>query len=101
MYIVHVHVTVKREFIDAFKSASIKNAENSIREPGIQRFDVMQSMEEPAQFVLVEVYATKEETLLHKETNHYKKWRDTVENMMEKPRKSIKYVNLFPNDSNW
>jgi quinol monooxygenase YgiN len=37
----------------------------------------------------------------HKETAHYKKWRDTVEAMMAEPRTSLKYSNVFPDDSGW
>ena len=35
MLIVHVHVRVKPEFIDAFKEASLENARHSVQEPGI------------------------------------------------------------------
>lgn len=98
MLVVHVHVQVKEEFIEEFKTASIENAKNSIQEPGIARFDVLQNNEDPTRFVLNEVYLTFEATAAHKETAHYKMWRDTVEEMMAEPRYSIKYTNLFPVD---
>ena len=101
MFIVHVFVKVKKEYIEDFKSASIENARNSVKEPGIARFDVIQQLEDPTQFVLVEVYRTTEDPAKHKETSHYKVWRDIVEKMMEKPRSNIKYSNVFPGEKGW
>ena len=101
MYIVLVHIHVKPEFLDAFREASIENARNSILEPGISRFDVIQEVENPARFILVEVYRTLEDSARHKETAHYARWRDTVADMMVEPRKGIKYSNVFPQDGDW
>jgi quinol monooxygenase YgiN len=101
MFIVHVLVHVKPDQIEAFKAASRENAQNSVQEPGIARFDVIQQNDDPSQFVLVEVYRTREDPAKHKETSHYKKWRDTVEAMMAEPRKSIKYANVYPDNDGW
>jgi quinol monooxygenase YgiN len=101
MFIVHVHVHIKPEFVQAFKQASLGNARNSVQEPGIARFDVIQQLDEPTRFVLVEVYRTKDDPARHKETVHYAKWRDTVAEMMAEPRSSIKYANIFPDDEGW
>jgi quinol monooxygenase YgiN len=101
MLIVHVFVQVKPEFVDAFKEASLENARNSVKEPGIARFDVIQQRDDPSRFVLVEVYRTPEDPARHKETAHYAGWRDAVAEMMAEPRYSIKYQNIFPDDSGW
>jgi autoinducer 2-degrading protein len=101
MYIVHVFVHVKANRIEAFIDASLENARNSIQEPGVARFDVCQQQDDPAHFVLVEVYRTPEDPARHKETAHYQKWRDTVADMMAEPRSSIKYQNCFPDDQGW
>ena len=101
MLIVHVHVQVKPEFIDAFREATVENASDSIKEPGIARFDVVQQVDDPARFVLVEVYRTPEATVSHKETAHYARWRDTVAPMMAVPRSSMKYANVFPPDDSF
>ncbi len=101
MNIVHVHVHVKPEYVEAFKEATIQNARQSVREPGIARFDVIQSTEDPTRFILVEVYRTPEDPARHKETTHYKVWRDAVADMMAEPRSSIKYTNIYPDDSGW
>lgn len=101
MQIVLVHVHVKPEFIEAFKQASIENASNSVQEVGIARFDVIQQADDPARFILVEIYKTADASAAHKETAHYAKWRDTVLDMMAEPRQGIKYTNIFPTDENW
>ena len=101
MLIVHVHVHVKPESIDAFMKASLENARNSIQELGVARFDVVQRQDDPTRFVLVEVYRTPDDPARHKETNHYKIWRDTVAEMMVEPRSSLKYENVFPDDEGW
>ncbi|HSN74307.1 MAG TPA: antibiotic biosynthesis monooxygenase [Anaerolineae bacterium] len=101
MLIVHVHVHVKPEFVDAFREATSENARNSVLEPGIARFDVLQQADDPTRFVLVEVYRSVEATAQHKETAHYAAWRDAVAEMMAEPRSSVKYSNVFPDDAGW
>src|SRR3954453_15614871 len=96
MLIVHVHAHVKPESVDGFSQATIENARNSIQEPGIARFDVVQQQDDETSFVLVEVYRTPESTAAHRETTHYGKWRDTVEPMMAAPRQRATYNAVFP-----
>jgi quinol monooxygenase YgiN len=101
MLIVHVHVHVKPEQVEAFRAASVENARNSVKEPGVARFDVIQQQDDPTRFVLVEVYRTPDDPARHKETAHYQKWRDTVAEMMAEPRSSVKYSNVFPDETGW
>ncbi|BCY18591.1 MAG: antibiotic biosynthesis monooxygenase [Chloroflexi bacterium] len=101
MHIVHVHVHVKNESVESFIKATLENASNSLREPGIDRFDVIQDAKDKTRFVLCEVYKTPEDALKHKETDHYKTWRDTVSDMMAEPRNGILYTNIFPDDAGW
>lgn len=101
MLIVHVHVRVKPECVEAFKAASLENARQSVREPGIARFDVVQQADDPTRFVLVEVYRTADAPAQHKATPHYAQWRDTVADMMAEPRTSVKFNNVFPDEAGW
>lgn len=101
MFIVHVFIHVKENQIEAFKKATIENAKNSIDEPGIARFDFVEQQDDPTRFVLVEVYRTAEDPARHKETAHYKKWRDTVADMMAEPRAAIKFKNIHPDENGW
>jgi len=101
MLVVHVHVQVKPEWVEAFKVATLENARQSVREPGIARFDVVQQADDQTRFVLVEAYRSVEATAAHKETKHYQAWRDTVAPMMAEPRTSVKFANVFPEDAEW
>ncbi len=101
MFIVHVHVHVKPDQVEAFRAATIRNASASCREPGVARFDVVQLQDDPTRFVLVEVYRSTEASAAHKETAHYAAWRDAVASMMAEPRQGVKYSNVFPEDDGW
>ncbi len=98
MNIILVHVHVKPEFIADFVQASLENARNSLLEPGVARFDLIQEQEDPTRFILLEVYKTQEDVVAHKGTEHYAIWRDTVSEMMSEPRKGIRYTNLNPDE---
>ena len=101
MLIVHVHVHVKPDRVEAFRAATLDNARNSVQEPGVARFDVIQQQEDPTRFVLVEVYRTTDDPARHKETPHYQRWRVAVADMMAEPRTAVKYANVFPDEQGW
>src|SRR5512138_1302252 len=101
MLIVHVQVRVKPDYIEAFKLATLENARQSVQEPGIAAFDVVQDDQDPCHFVLVEAYRTTQAPAAHKETRHYQVCRDAVAPMMAEPRTSVKFHNLFPADAEW
>lgn len=101
MIVVHVHVHVKSEQVEAFKAATTANAQASVREAGIARFDVMQQADDPTRFVLVEAYRSAAAPAAHKETAHYATWRDAVAPMMASLRTSVKFTNVFPEDTRW
>ncbi len=101
MLVVHVYVHVKTEAVEAFKAASLQNARQSVLEPGVARFDVVQQADDPTRFVLVEAYRTPDAPAAHKATAHYAAWRDAVESLLAEPRYSLKYANVFPDDAGW
>ena len=96
MLVVHVHVKVvpgrEREFLEA----TLPNAQASLEEPGVFRFDVIQDQSDPAHVVLVEVYRDADAAAAHKETTHYATWRDSVAELMDRPRESVKFAPIFP-----
>jgi (4S)-4-hydroxy-5-phosphonooxypentane-2,3-dione isomerase len=101
MLVVHVHVKVKPDCIDAFKEVTTRNARESVKEPGIARFDVMQQADDPGRFVLIEAYRSPEAATAHKATAHYAEWRDRMESLMAEPRYSVKFSGVFPSDESW
>ena len=108
MLVVHVHVRVHPERIGDFLAATVINARASLAEPGVLRFDIIQDQADPARVVLVEVYRDEQASQAHKLTPHYTTWRDSVAEMMAKPRESVRYSVVFPlsgegwaSDSSW
>ena len=91
MLIVHVNVHVNDDAVGAFIDASRANAAASLEEPGVARFDVVQAIDDPTRFVLVEAYRSDEAAAAHKQTVHYATWRDTVAPLMSEPRSSVRY----------
>ena len=89
-----VIIHVKPENVENFKKISLYNHENSRKEPGNVRFDVLHDNNDPNKYILYEVYRDKEAAAAHKETEHYKKWRDTVEPYMAVKRVGIAHTPL-------
>jgi len=98
MHVTLVHVAVKPGHIDDFIEATRQNHEASIQEMGNRRFDVLQSSDNPEQFVLYEAYTSAVDAAAHKETAHYLAWRDAVANWMAAPRQGVPYTGLLPRD---
>lgn len=101
MLILHVGIHVLPEHVDAFREASLENARASLQEPGIARFDVLQSSEDPNRFALWEIYRNEEAAAAHKATPHWAKWTQTVEHMMAEPRTRTWYKTVFPGDDSY
>lgn len=96
MHVTLVHVQVKPDHIDDFIVATKLNHQASVKEDGNRRFDVLQSPDNPAQFILYEAYVSAEAAAAHKETAHYLAWRDAVADWMAEPRQGIRYNGLYP-----
>lgn len=96
MIVTFVHVWVKEEHIVDFIKASLINHENSVKEAGNLRFDILQDEKDPEKFVLYEAYVSEAAAADHKKTAHYFTWRDTVADWMLKPREGIKHKIIAP-----
>jgi quinol monooxygenase YgiN len=101
LLIVHVHARVRPGAEEAFRVASLANAEASRKEPGVVRFDLIGDRDDPSRFVLVEIYRDAAAAAAHKETAHYAAWRDAVAELMAEPRRRDRYVNVSPGDAGW
>ena len=98
MLVVHVHARVRPERVAEFLDATEVNANASLGEPGVARFDVIQDQADPAHVVLVEVYRDDDAAAAHKQTPHYAAWRDAVADMMAEPRASTRFAAVFPDE---
>lgn len=101
MLILVVHIRIKAEHVEAFRQATIENARNSLQEPGIVQFDVLQQSDDPTRFALYEAYRDTAATVAHKETAHYHAWVAKVDNMFAEPRTRALYHNVYPDDQGW
>ena len=98
MHIVHVHIHIKPDQIEAFKGATIENARTSLTEPGIASFNIIQQADDPTRFILEEIYYSSDDPAKHRETLHFNKWRTIAEPMMAEPRTRTVYKKIFPSD---
>lgn len=94
MLFVLVDIWVKQAEKSAFITATRSNVEQSRLESGIVAFDLHVDPQDDGHFLLVEVYLDASAPLAHKETAHYRTWRDTVEPMMAQPRRSTQWQPL-------
>lgn len=101
MHILLVYLTVKPDHVDEFIAATIENATNTRREPGVVRFDLIQQFDDPTRFTLIEVYKAPEGLTAHREAAHYKAWAEKVPDMLAEPRSRTIYRNIDPPDSTW
>ena len=96
MHVTLVHVRVLPGRVADFIAATRDNHLASVREPGNVRFDVLQAPDDPTRFILYEAYADASAAGAHKETDHYRAWRETVAPMMAEPRRAEPLVGLYP-----
>ncbi len=94
MLVTLVHIKVKTNCVDAFIEASLENSHASVEEVGNLRFDVLQSADDPTNFILYEAYESADDAVAHKGTDHYLLWRDKVADMMAEPRQGVRYKGL-------
>lgn len=93
-----IDVLVNKQSIEDFKRISVENRGGSILEPGVLRFDVLQSDSDPQHFILYEVYRDEKATMDHKDTSHYQQWREAAEPMMARKRESTSCIPVAPTD---
>ncbi len=91
-----VIICVKPEYYDQFEEITAKNHEASLEEPGVLRFDVLKDEQNPGVYALYEMYRDSGAILAHKESRHYKEWRDQAEPMMAHPRHGMDFTILYP-----
>jgi autoinducer 2-degrading protein len=98
MIVTCVYVIVKPDSVQEFIKASTLNHMESVKEPENLRFDLIQQDDDPCRFMFYEAYESDDAASAHKNTPHYLKWRETVQNMMAEPRKGVKYNIIQPDD---
>jgi autoinducer 2-degrading protein len=83
MHILAIAVTVKPDKIEDFREVTLANARGSRTEPGVVSFDVLQSKDDPAQFMIWEVYVDAAAHQAHRQTPHYLAWKAATPDWIE------------------
>jgi len=99
MYVVSVTVFVKEPMVGQFIEATLDNARNTRKEPGNVRFDVSRGVDDPARFLLYEVYRTPDDFKTHQQTVYYLRWKQGVADWMAQPRQGVKHRSVFFGDA--
>lgn len=69
-----VYLEAKPELLDTFLAEATANAAESRKEPGVERFDLLQQADNPQRFMLYEVYRAESDLESHRQTPHFKRW---------------------------
>lgn len=96
MIIKNVTFYIKSEHIEKFIEATMENRDNSRKEKGVEYFDFLQCKDGPNKFLLYEGYKSEEAMEEHLETEHFKKWINTVEKYFLRPRDKVTYIPVSP-----
>ena len=94
MKTVQVVFTIKKEHISEFIQLTTLNVINSRKESGVLSFHFFQTYKDSSSFILLEQYNTIEDQLLHREKEHYKIWKNTIINFLEKPYEVIDLIEM-------
>lgn len=101
LLVIHVQLRVLPQHVDAFVSATLDNARESRKEPGIARFDLVRDRDDATRFVLVEAYRSDDAPAAHKQTAHYERWRVLVEPLLAEPRTRRSFDSVDPAPEQW
>lgn len=93
MVIVQIYLTVKKSSIEDFIRFTNDNVSNSVKESGVKRFEFFRDLDSDNKFILFEMFYSLEDQNKHRETAHYKRWKENTADMLEVPytRSSLSY----------
>ena len=84
MYSIFVIINVKPEHRETFVKASTVEARGTISgEPGVYQFHMLADETNPNRFYFFEIFRDEEAVKTHWETENFKIWWDTVEEMID------------------
>ncbi len=99
MFTVLVSLRVKSDQVNAFTEITTKDAQASLQDPGVLRFDMLQQSDDLKHFILHEVYQSRDDGLLHLETAHFKQWQTAIRDMLFEPPQATTYLQVYPEPS--
>ena len=94
MHIILVHSHIQPQHVERFREITLENAEASRREEGCVRFDVLQQVDDPTRFTFIEIFKSEADGVIHRESNHFKKWLESAVPLMVEPRARVIYQDV-------
>ena len=83
MYVVAVEFVINEAHIEGFRKLVLKQAENSLGEPGCERFEVAQDENQRGRFLLWEIYRDRAAFETHKTMPYLAEFRDATTAMVK------------------
>jgi len=81
-FVIRAEHFVKAEQMEKWLELAFANSRESLKEPGVQRFDVSVSRDDPNHALLYEIYDSREHWLAHCETAHFKAFVDGIQDLI-------------------
>ncbi len=97
MFIFQVHHFIKPDHVESYLAATLENARQTIQEPGVLRFDVLQDKADPTHFSLFEVYVDENARALHLETPHFLAWKEVALAAFDRRGHGYEFIAHTPN----
>lgn len=83
-FVIRAEHFVKDGQMQKWLDLAFANAQESMKEPGVQRFDVSVSLDDPLHALLYEIYDSREAWLAHCETPHFKTFVGGIQELIVK-----------------
>jgi len=81
-FVIRAEHLVKEGLMQEWLRLAFANSRESLKEPGVQRFDVSVSHDDPNRALLYEIYESRERWLAHCETPHFKAFVEGVKDLI-------------------
>lgn len=102
MYAVLNIIKVRQEHLKDFVENVRNHANNSVREPGCLRFDVLQDTEDPQTICLYEVFRSEADLEAHQQQHYYKRWMAMSRDWRDTTSRSRRVLHhIYPPDDEW
>ena len=79
MVVIQITHTILPEHVERYIKATLANAEETRKEPGNIRFDLLRDASDPCTFQLYEAYASREAQQAHLSSAHFDAWKEAVQ----------------------
>jgi autoinducer 2-degrading protein len=102
MFVILGIIKVKPEHLQEFVDHVRRHAEQSVREPGCLRFDVLQDRSDPQTICLYEVFRSEPDLESHRAQDYYRRWMTLSRDWRDHAAYSRRVLTpIHPSDDAW